>query len=368
MITAKSISKLEIGKVIHGDGLKVKKAKTGAAYYANIMVSGERIHRLLGKESEGFNLSRAKTALNKLRTDALDPEKQLELVGRASKQLRFDGAADLYIQTLTSTAGKNIRQKSQQLRDHLVPEFGKVMLSRVTTTMVEAYKAKRLEQGATKGTINSELAVINHMYSMLIEWGHIRTQPFKCKKFPTEQKKIEVLTKEQCTRLIDAAKGDIDPYTYMFILIGLSTGMRHKEILSLHGKHIDYQKLRFFIPSAKAGARYQPFHKSLVEPLRAHMAMLDDPNGWVFPAVSKTGHRDYMRKQFSRTVERAGLDPNRYTPHTMRHTLITRLIEAGHSAEQIQKISGHKSIQMVMHYTHIADSAVDSVLESVDLL
>jgi integrase len=87
-----------------------------------------------------------------------------------------------------------------------------------------------------------------------------------------------------------------------------------------------------------------------------------------FPTVSKTGHRDYMKKQFARTLERAGLDPHRYTPHTMRHALIMRLIEAGHSAEQIQKISGHKTIQMVLHYTHIADSAVGLVLDSVDLL
>jgi len=75
-----------------------------------------------------------------------------------------------------------------------------------------------------------------------------------------------------------------------------------------------------------------------------------------------------MKKQFSRTIERAGLAPKQFTPHTMRHTAITRLIEAGTPLEVVRKVSGHhKTLQMVMRYTHVSDSVVDTALDSVAL-
>lgn len=367
IMKALNINSLSIGQSLTGDGIEARRTKRGVAYYSSIMVAGQRIRQLLGRESEGYNLSRAKSAIIKIRVDAEDPEKRDALSKRRPKQLLFRAAAKDYIDMLLKTGGKNVPQKAQQLRDHLTPYFGMMPVGKISTANVDAYKSRRLEAGGTTSTIDSELAVLSHLYTMMKEWEWHMNQPFLCKKFNKPNIKIEVFTPDQSHALLHAAKEDADPYTYLFILLGLNTGMRHAEILTLRYEHINYIAARIFLPDAKAGSRYQPFPKSLIAPLQKHQVTLEDRNGWVFPARSETGHRTYMKKQFARTVERAGLAPRRFTPHTMRHTAITRLIEAGHPLEVVRQISGHKTIQMVMRYTHVANSVVDDALDSVVL-
>ncbi len=73
-------------------------------------------------------------------------------------------------------------------------------------------------------------------------------------------------------------------------------------------------------------------------------------------------HRVSMAKQFLRVVERAGLDPSKVTPHVMRHTAITRLVKAGIDLPTIQKISGHKTMVMVLRYVHIHGEHIDAAI------
>ena len=95
--------------------------------------------------------------------------------------------------------------------------------------------------------------------------------------------------------------------------------------------------------------------------------MADDPNGWVFPSVtSRSGHIEQMTGPFARCVERSGLDPQAITPHTMRHTAITRLAEIGADIKTLQEFSGHESLQMVLRYAHAQDRAVNRALDRLE--
>lgn len=73
-----------------------------------------------------------------------------------------------------------------------------------------------------------------------------------------------------------------------------------------------------------------------------------------------------ISKAFQRAVISAGLDPKVFTPHVMRHTAITRLIEQGIPLATVQKISGHKTIQMVLRYTHVSNSHVDDAMSALE--
>ena len=54
------------------------------------------------------------------------------------------------------------------------------------------------------------------------------------------------------------------------------------------------------------------------------------------------------------------------TPHILRHTAITDLVRAGVDLPTIQKISGHKTLAMVLRYTQLADSHVDDSLSALN--
>ena len=91
--------------------------------------------------------------------------------------------------------------------------------------------------------------------------------------------------------------------------------------------------------------------------------MADDPKGWIFPSLrpglSRLGHRTHMGRPFQRAVIRAGLDPKMVTPHVMRHTAITNLVQSGVDLPTIQRISGHKTLAMVLRYTHVHGRHID---------
>ena len=86
---------------------------------------------------------------------------------------------------------------------------------------------------------------------------------------------------------------------------------------------------------------------------------------YLFEADSKSGHRTYMKKQFQRVLEAAGLSDRGLTPHSMRHTAISILMRSQVSIADAQVISGHKSTQMLLRYTHHNNM---SVARGVDAL
>ncbi len=95
--------------------------------------------------------------------------------------------------------------------------------------------------------------------------------------------------------------------------------------------------------------------------------MAEDPDGWIFPSkTSVSGHIENMGRSFARCVEQGGMDPKVVTPHTMRHTAITRLAETGADIKTIQEFSGHESLEMVLRYAHAQDRAVDRALDMLE--
>ena len=74
-----------------------------------------------------------------------------------------------------------------------------------------------------------------------------------------------------------------------------------------------------------------------------------------------------MDAPFRRAVIAAGLDPKVVTPHVMRHTAITKLVQAGVDIPTIQRISGHKSVEMVLRYTHVHGAHIDRAMDAIDV-
>jgi integrase len=145
--------------------------------------------------------------------------------------------------------------------------------------------------------------------------------------------------------------------------------MRHREILRARFDWLDFDKRRLFIPNAKGGRREQPITPQLAKILRRERKTRVDKHGWIFPLPrpnrSRAGYRDRMAKPFRNAVLRAGLDPKIVTPHVMRHTAITKLVQAGVDLPTIQSISGHKTLAMVLRYTHVYGTHIDKAIAAI---
>ena len=363
-----AIRKLKAGERITEHGITAEGLSDGDVRYSvNIMVDGQRIHRVVGRATDRVTRTQAEELIAKFRTDAR--EGRLQLPKGRKTALTFAKAADSYLKRLEETGGKNLSRKRIHLKLHLKPFFGDQRLDSITTFTVDRYRKRRVDAGASKATINRELTTLSHLFNKAVEWKWLRAVPCKISKEKEGRGRIVVLSGEEADALLRAAIADHDPDCWIFVLFGLNTAMRHSEILKTRFDQIDFARLRLYVPEAKAGQREQPITVELADVLKREREMRDDQDGWIFPSIrpglSKQGHRTRMDRPFQRAVERAGLDPEKVTPHVLRHTAITDLVQSGVDLPTIQRISGHKTLAMVLRYTHVHGSHIDRAVKAI---
>jgi integrase len=357
---------LNPGETLTEHGIVYECLPDGDGRFAvNIMVDGQRVHRVIGKESEGVTRIQAESFIETKRTEAR--ESRLNLPKRRKIILTLEQAAENYLELLPGEGGKDLKAKRRRLEQHLIPFFKSKPLSGIMSFEIERYKKFRQNEGASNGTINRELAVLSHLFSKSVEWKWIEHKPAVIKRLSEINCRLTYLTGEQIDRLIDAAKTDPNPDIYRFIVIGLETSMRRMEILSIRLKDIDCGRRIIFIPNAKAGAREQPITGRLADYLQNELENAGEGQEWLFPSLkSSTGHVVNVEKAFRRVVEKAGMDPKEVVRHTLRHTAITHLVQAGVDLPTVKRISGHKTLRMVERYSHQNGEHIQAAMDKLE--
>jgi integrase len=380
-ITRTRTRALQPGERLSEQGITFERLGNGDGLFSvNVMVDGKRIHRNLGRESDGVTRTTAEDFISKVRHDSR--EGRLHLPKRRKVPLTFAGAAPLYLDRLREEGGREIDRKRQQLQQCLVPFLGELQIGEITSSDIERYKKHRLSQhvqtrkkpvaGQTPqmnkpATVNRELATLSHLLNKAVEWGWTERQPAKIQKLKEDDGRIVYLSQVQATALLEGARSDQNRQIYPFILIGLRTGMRKSEILAIRREHVNLDAMSIYVPAAKAGARTQPISADLASFLTEYIDTLPKGTPWLFPSVGALqGHTVDVRKAFVRAVTAAGLDPKQVVRHTLRHTAITHLVQAGVDLPTVKRISGHKTMAMVERYAHQSGSHIAEAMDKLD--
>jgi len=358
-LTRTRIRKLQTDETVTEHGINFTRLSDGDGNYTvNIMVDGYRIHRVIGKESDGVTRQNAEDFIEQVKTDARNG--RLNLPKGRKVILRFKQAADKYLEKLKEEGGKDIPKKDQRLRDHLTPFFKDKPLSSISTFDIGRYKKARLQEECSPGTLNRELAVLSHR-----KW--LQHKPCIIKREKEDKGRITYLDTKQIERLIEESKKDQNCHIYPFIVIGLDTSMRRSEILTIRIENIDLEKRIIYVPKAKAGAREQPITGNLVKFLQGYIEAAEPEQEWLFPSEkSKSGHVMNIEKPWSRVVKAAELDPKEIVRHTLRHTAITHLVQAGVDLPTVQRISGHKTLSMVVKYSHQSGAHIQAAMDKLE--
>ena len=136
-------------------------------------------------------------------------------------------------------------------------------------------------------------------------------------------------------------------------------GLRLSEALALRAEDIDSRLMRIRIRCGKGGKeRYVMLSATLLATLREYWRQCR-PRTWLFPSVAKDkplGSRTVQRI-FDQARKKAGVTKP-VTPHTLRHSFATHLLEAGAPVPYIQELLGHRSVKTTMLYARVrADTA-----------
>ena len=101
--------------------------------------------------------------------------------------------------------------------------------------------------------------------------------------------------------------------------------------------------------------------------MKNHLDIAQTDQIWLFPADnSESGHTMNIEKAFRRVVTDAGMDAKQVVRHTLRHTAITHLVQAGIDLPTVKRISGHKTLQMVERYSHQNGAHIQMAMDKLE--
>jgi len=212
-----TLRKLSAGEHLTEHCITARRMASGdLSYSINIMVDGQRIHRVIGTDREGMTPHASLDAIAALRTKYR--EERLDLPKARKSHLSFSEAGESYLGRIEGNPklGRNLRRKALHIRRHLGSFFGPTSLRQVDDKLIARYVKQRRAVGMADSSINRELSTLSHLLSCCVEWGQLNKRPkiYKCQEIP---KKINVLSREEQARLVEAAIHDQDPLTHLFV-------------------------------------------------------------------------------------------------------------------------------------------------------
>ena len=229
----------------------------------------------------------------------------------------------------------------------------------------QAYLLKRRKLAVN--TVVARVAALRFFFVRTLKRHEFRQEL----PYPKEQRRLPtVLSLEEVGQLIDAAS-NLKHRAVLMTLYG--TGMRRTEVSQLKVSHVDSRRMTIRVEHGKGGHdRDLPLSPALLETLREYWRW-KKPRTYLFP--SDNGHRGkdqpmsdesvwYACKQAAR---HAGFT-KRVTPHTLRHSWATHLLEAGTDLRTIQILLGHEDLETTAKYLHLSQKHLHAVVNPLDQL
>jgi site-specific recombinase XerD len=268
------------------------------------------------------------------------------------------------------------RLKSYRDRKRILERFAErfpdYKLKEITKPLLLAYMNQEREKGAQASTITQRLLNLSAFYTYLQKYNGLKLEnPIKGLPHTASQKRVRYIETQEAEKLIETAKMMRNVALADFIELGLNTGCRKTELLTLKFPDIDFSRriLRINAEVSKNGKpRYIPLNgraKEVLERRKKEKEQANIQTQWVF--FKRTGER-YQRldDQFNKAVKRAGIQD--FHIHDLRHTFASWLVSEGVELEKIRDLLGHSSITMTERYAHLAPNRLHDAVKVLDNL
>jgi len=233
---------------------------------------------------------------------------------------------------------------------------------------LRTYQAYLLrERKLTPGTVVNQVAALRFFFVKTLKRHQFRD----FLPYPQDQRRLPtVLSQEEVSRLINAA-GTLFRRTLLMTLYG--TGMRRSELAHLKVGDVDSQRMIIRVVAGKRSKdRDLPLSPALLETLREYWRWRK-PKLYMFPTRTLGRRLDQSISDktvwiaCSEAARRAGIS-KRVTPHTLRHSWATHLLEAGTDLRTIQVLLGHGDLETTAQYLHLSQRHLQTVTNPLDTL
>jgi integrase len=348
--------------------------------------------------------SRSKTLAKEAeRARRRELEESYNGIKRRDRAKLFSVAAEEWLGIKSLTLAPSSQRIERDNLKHLRPYFEKRLINDIAAKDVSGYQKARLAEGASPKTVNLEVGTLRAILRQFRVWAEIQQD---VRMLATLDDVGHALTPEEEVALLAACRTSRCRSLYPAVMMALNTGMRYSEIRLLQWKQIDLAGKMLIVGKSKSPSgtgRAIPLNTrimSVVEMWTAHFPARQ-PMHFVFPKerYGGAGEKDSFgfnnvkatvydqdpsqpigdwKEAWERARKRAGAtlaskteteaEPLQCRFHDLRHTAVTRLLEAGVAYPVVASMMGWSAataIRMAKRYGHIGNKALR---EAADVL
>jgi len=228
---------------------------------------------------------------------------------------------------------------------------------------IRGFQVHLKDNGASMATLQNVVAALRFLYRVTLgkEWTtEMIPYPKPPRKLPI------VLSQKEVQALLGAAK-NIREKAMLTTCYG--GGLRVAELTHLRVGDINSERMVIEVRGGKmAKDRQVPLSPKLLQLLRDYWRQ-ERPDEWLFPGQNalKPITTRSIRRMIDRVAVRAGIK-RRVTPHTLRHSFATHLMESGANIRVIQRMLGHASLSTTAFYTHLSTSEMLKAGNPLDII
>jgi site-specific recombinase XerD len=238
-----------------------------------------------------------------------------------------------------------------------------------TADDLRRWQLHQREQGVQPPSFNSSVSALRFFLGVTLDRPDLARRLVVARQ---PQKLPTVLTPVEIQALLDAAPG---PKAKAAMAVAYGAGLRASEVVNLRAGDIDSTRMLLRVEQGKGQKdRHAMLSPQLLEVLRewwreGRRRGVPMPGGWLFPGRDRL--TPLTARQLGRIVHAAaavaGIE-KRVSPHTLRHSFATHLLENGTDIRVIQVLLGHAKLETTTRYAHVATRTLQSVTSPLDRL
>lgn len=237
--------------------------------------------------------------------------------------------------------------------------------------IIKLWKEEPNDRGEIRqgSTLNRHITSLSCVFTAAVrDWGWTSKNPVRDVRRQKEPKgRIRFLSDEEREKLLTACKESDCPYLYLVVVLALSTGMRKAEILNLKWSEVDLTRGAIVLYKTKNKEPRRVAIRGLaLELLKKHSAVRRLDTELLFPGElsPKNGRPFDIRKAWEAARGKAKLE--NFVFHDLRHSCASYLAMGGATLLEIAEVLGHKTLDMVRRYAHLAESHTAGVVERMN--
>ena len=256
-------------------------------------------------------------------------------------------------------------------------------MEKIDERHINDYLSALTDRHMSPATMARRRSALVQWFKFLISERIVTENPVLIVRGPKRTRTLpKLLSREEVQLLVATAEADSSlEGTRLNALMEIiyASGLRVSELVTLTMAHIQRNPKRpkqiqpYFIVTGKGNKdRLVPLHARALQALQHYLECREQflvkghESKFLFPSHGKEGH--LTRQRFGQLLKalcvKANIDPARCSPHTLRHSFATHLLEGGADLRVIQELLGHSDIATTQIYTHVADSRLVNVVNS----